>query len=83
MIWQATEVVYFACVWWYLGNFLAPGDGGDAEFYWYAIVIRMLGELYLMAIVVRDILRPLHDPVREFGWYAYAPRPVRSLSLRS
>ncbi len=82
VIWQLSEIVYFASVWWYLGNFLAPGDGGDAEFYWYAIVIRMLGELYLMAIVVRDILRPLHDPVREFGWYAYVPRPVRSLSLR-
>ena len=82
VVWQLSEVVYFASVWWYLGNFLAPGDGGDAEFYWYAIVIRMLGELYLMAIVVRDILRPLHDPVREFGWYAYVPRPVRSLSLR-
>ena len=72
VIWQLSEVVYFASVWWYLGNFLAPGDGGDAEFYWFAIVIRMLGELYLMAVVVRDILLPLHDPVRDLGWHAHS-----------
>ena len=85
VIWQATEVVYFATVWWYLGNFLAPADGGDAEFYWFAIVLRMAGELYLVGIVVRDVLWPRHDPVRELGWRAYVRRPPaepRSLSLR-
>ena len=40
--------------------------------------------LYLVAIVVRDILLPRHDPVRELGWYAYAPRrpAPKSLALR-
>jgi uncharacterized membrane protein len=84
-IWQAGEIVYFASVWWYLGNFLAPGDGGNAEFYWFAILIRMAAELYLVAVVVRDILLPRHDPVRELGWYTHAPRrrTPRSLSLRT
>jgi uncharacterized membrane protein len=63
-IWQLTEVVYFASVWWYLNNSLAPADGGDAEFYWFAILLRMAGELYLVAVVVRDIWWPHHDPVR-------------------
>ena len=41
----------------------APASGGDAGFYWVAITLRVLGELYLSAVVVRDILRPEHDPV--------------------
>ena len=36
----------------------------DAGFYWVAIVVRMLAELYLVAIVARDIWWPEHDPVR-------------------
>ena len=85
VIWQAGEVFYFASVWWYLGSFLAPADGGQAEFYWFAIGVRVAAELYLVAIVVRDILLPRYDPVRELGWFAYAPRGTlsRSLSLRA
>ena len=74
LIWQAGEVVYFVSVWWYLGGYLAPADGGDAEFYWFAIVVRMLAELYLVAVVVRDILLPRHDPVRASG--VPSPRPA-------
>ena len=45
-------------VWWYLDGDLAPAVGGDAGTYWVAIVLRMLAELYLVAVVVRDILFP-------------------------
>ena len=48
LVWQACEVVYFASVWWYLDGDLQPGGGEDVGFYWVAIVIRMLGELYLV-----------------------------------
>jgi uncharacterized membrane protein len=65
LIWQAGEVLYFASVWWYLGGFLAPASGGDAGFYWAATLIRVAAELYLVVMVVRDILWPRHDPVRE------------------
>ena len=64
LIWQAGELLYFGAVWLYLGGWLGggrrrrpglrprdPGPGG--------------GELYLVAVVVRDILRPEHDPVRD------------------
>ena len=64
LIWQAGEVLYFAAVWWYLGGFLAPAAGGDAGFYWAATLVRMAAELYLVAMVVRDIWYPRHDPVR-------------------
>ena len=63
LIWQGGEVIYFAMVWWYLGHFLDPAAGGDSGFYWLAIGLRMLTELYLVAIVTRDILNPWHDPV--------------------
>lgn len=73
MIWQAGEVIYFAAVWWYLGEFLAPGSGGDAGFYWAAVLVRVVAELYLVGVVVRDILRPRHDPVRAAALAARSP----------
>lgn len=65
LIWQAGEVLYFAAVWWYLGGFLAPAGGGDAGFYWAATLLRMAAELYLVAVVVRDLWDPRRDPVRQ------------------
>ena len=63
IVWQSGELVYFAAIWWYLGGYLNPSSGSDAGFYWVAIVLRMLAELYLAAVIVRDILRPDRDSV--------------------
>ena len=65
LVWQAGEVLYFVMVWMYLGQFTAPATTGeqDAAYSW-AIVVRVLAELYLAAVVVRDIVRPWRDPVR-------------------
>jgi uncharacterized membrane protein len=63
LVWQAGEILYFASVWWYLGGDLDSAGGGDAGFYWLAIVVRILAELYLVAIVARDVARPELDPV--------------------
>ena len=63
LVWFAGEVFYFASVWWYLDGRLTPAGGGDAGFYWMAILLRVLAELYLVAVVVRDIRRPWRDPV--------------------
>jgi uncharacterized membrane protein len=57
LIWQACELLYFAAVWLYLGGWLAPSSGTDATAYQLAIVVRVVGELYLVAMVVRDIQR--------------------------
>ena len=63
LVWQAGEVFYFASIWWYLGGDLDSAGGGDAGFYWLAIVVRILAELYLVAVVARDVMRPDLDPV--------------------
>lgn len=68
LIWQAGEVFYFGAVWLYLGGFTAPGASGEPDrFYWLAILVRVVCELYLVAVVVRDILKPWRDPVRADG----------------
>ncbi len=65
LIWQAGEVFYFVMVWMYLGEFTAPATSGEPDLaYAAAIAVRVAAELYLVAIVVRDVLRPRHDPVR-------------------
>ena len=65
LVWQAGELFYFAMVWMYLGGFTAPAtDGSQDVAYSWAIVVRVLAELYLAAVVVRDVLRPWRDPVR-------------------
>jgi uncharacterized membrane protein len=79
LVWQACEVFYFASVWWYLAGELQPSAGQDVGFYWVAIGVRMAGELYLVAIVARDVLHPRHDPVRD-GW---VPEPPQLTSTRS
>ena len=76
LIWQVGETLYFASVWWYLGGFLAPGSSdGDAVTYWIAIVLRMAAELYLCAMVVRDMYHPEQDPVRAAVVEEGAARP--------
>jgi hypothetical protein len=53
-------------VWMYLGGYTASAtSGGQDVAYAWAIVVRVLAELYLAAVVVRDVLRPAHDPVKE------------------
>ena len=68
LIWQAGEVFYFASVWLYLGNFTASSASGAPDtVYWLAILVRVAAELYLAAVVIRDVLVPWHDPVRKDG----------------
>jgi uncharacterized membrane protein len=54
LVWQGAELVYFAAVWWYLGSFLTSGDGGSHPFYWLAVLVRVAGQLFLVALVVRS-----------------------------
>jgi len=64
LIWQAGEVVYFVMIWLYLGNFTSSATTGAPDpAYSAAIALRVLAQLYLAAVVVRDILQPWHDPV--------------------
>ncbi|MFJ6631093.1 glycosyltransferase family 87 protein [Streptomyces sp. NPDC091376] len=69
LIWQACEVMYFLGIWMYLA-YTTSGDkhqGLPPEGYQLAIALHLLGTLYLCAVVVRDILMPERDPVRQDG----------------
>ncbi len=67
LIWQACEVVYFFAVWLYLAGYQDANRALPANAYSLAILLHVLGTLYFAAFVVRDILRPEHDPIRADG----------------
>jgi uncharacterized membrane protein len=64
-IWQAGEVIYFFAVWFYLLGGYDRGLPLDA--YGVTVLLRLACLLWLVAVVVRDVLRPAHDPVRADG----------------
>jgi len=57
LVWQVSELIYFAGVWLYLGGWLEGGSGGTPA-YTAAIVVRVAGELYLGAMIIRDLWMP-------------------------
>lgn len=67
LIWQAAEAFYFAAIWWQLGGFNEPAGGGHDRVYWFAVIIRLLAQLWFAALVVRDIWYPDDDFVRIEG----------------
>ncbi len=64
VIWQAGEIVYFFVVWFYLAG-LTENASGRPAVYWVAILLRVAAQLWFVAVVVRDVLRPDADPVAE------------------
>ncbi|MCM2391478.1 glycosyltransferase family 87 protein [Streptomyces albipurpureus] len=68
LIWQACEVMYFLGIWMYL-SYTTSGkqQGLPPEGYQVVIALHLLGTLYLCAMVVRDILMPERDGVRQDG----------------
>ncbi|MFF8968763.1 glycosyltransferase family 87 protein [Streptomyces sp. NPDC014995] len=69
LIWQACEVAYFLGIWMYLA-YTTSGDahkGLPTDGYHWAIAVHLLGTLYLCVMVVRDILMPERDVVRQAG----------------
>lgn len=68
LIWQGAEVLYFLGIWMRLAYVTgAKHHGLTADAYHLAIGVHLLGILYLSALVVRDILRPEHDVLRQDG----------------
>jgi uncharacterized membrane protein len=66
-IFTAGELFYFAAIWWHLAGVLAPGSGDDQRIYWVAVIARILAQAWVAGLVIRDILRPERDPVRQRG----------------
>lgn len=78
LIWQAGEIFYFGAVWLYLGGFTSSSvSGAPDRLYWLAIFVRVAAQLYLMAVVVRDVVRPWHDPVLNEDEHLPGSRPDR------
>ena len=67
LIFTAGELVYFVAIWWHLGGLLTPGDSSADRVYWFAVLIRMSTQTWVVIMVVRDALRPEFDPVRAGG----------------
>ncbi len=66
LIWQAGEVVHFFGIWLLLVGY-PPGDANRAlgdDAYGWTVAAHIVGTLWLVAMIVRDILRPEHDVVR-------------------
>lgn len=66
-IWQVGEVFHYLTVWFYLASLSDTDRGMPDDLYWFAITLRVACTGYLMALVVRDVLRPEYDPVRASG----------------
>ena len=67
LIWQAAEAAYFVTVWLFIAGQVGATerlvtDAGYAT----VVALRVAGLLWLVAVVVRDVLRPGHDPVRPY-----------------
>lgn len=68
LVWQACEVLYTLGIWSHLGFVTGTKQHGIGEsWYHFAVVLHLLGTLYLVALVVRDVLLPDRDPVRLDG----------------
>lgn len=70
LVWQVIEVLHWAATWLYLGQLTSGGNPQhniDKLYYALAVIAHMLALLYLMVAVVREILRPDLDLVRQQG----------------
>jgi uncharacterized membrane protein len=68
LIWQGAEVLYFLGIWMRLAYVTgAKHHGLTSDAYHLAIGVHLAGILYLAAVVVRDILRPEYDVLRQDG----------------
>ncbi len=69
LVWQAGEVVYFVGIWWFLVAYGTEDQKGlTGQEYSVAVLVHVLATIYLAVVVIRDILKPEHDPVRTDGF---------------
>lgn len=64
LIWQACEAVYFAGIWWFLVGYGTEEKGLTPQWYAVATLVHVAGTAWFAGMVVRDMLKPEHDPVR-------------------
>ena len=64
LAWQTAEAIYFFSVWWYIIAANDAAKGLPDRFYWMAIGVHIIATVVYGLLVVRDVLKPEHDPVR-------------------
>jgi uncharacterized membrane protein len=67
LVFTVGELLYFGAIWLHLGGYLTPGNGSADRTYWLAVLTRLATQGWVVAVVVRDVLWPAHDPVRSAG----------------
>jgi uncharacterized membrane protein len=68
LIWQGAEALYFVAIWWHLEGISYPNQAVVPE--WThngATFLRIAATLWVCGLIVRDALRPEHDPIRADG----------------
>jgi uncharacterized membrane protein len=74
LIWQAGQVQYVIAVWLFLEQYGQEGRRGIPDMTYGVSILIMIGmTLWFASLVVRDILRPEHDPIRSDGVLAGVP----------
>ncbi len=68
LLWQLGEVAFVLALAWHRLDYTVPDSGRPDLVLVVAVLARIAGELWLAAVVVRDIWRPWYDPVRAGGW---------------
>lgn len=68
IVFTVVQVVYYVAIWGYLSGHLTPEKTGNPRLYFLAIGLRLLVDLGLVVLFYRDILRPVHDPLRAPDW---------------
>ena len=54
LVWQALHLVSWVLTGWYVGQALVPTVADDSRAYWLAVVLRVVGLLWLVVAVLRD-----------------------------
>lgn len=74
LLWQAGQVQYVIAIWLFLEQYGQQDRRGiPEETYAVSIALMVASTVWFCGMVVRDILRPEHDPVRSDGVLAGSP----------
>ncbi len=76
IIWQVGELMYFVAVWWFLVGYGNEGVKGLTQ-QWYAtaIIVHIAATVFFAVMVIRDIVKPENDPIRNDGFAEDADDP--------
>jgi hypothetical protein len=62
-VWQALHLLSWVLTGWYVGEALVPTVTDDARAYWLAVLLRVVGLVWLVVAVLRDAGSGDDDPV--------------------